>query len=725
MHMTSSKIVDFNGKSVLGTIIDSMPDFVFWKDRTGFIRGCSQGFAELCFGLSKDQVVGKSDFDLLPDHDHAALVHQEDLKVMSSATFQRSELWLNLPDGTRRCFDAQKTPLKKNGEVYGLLVVTRDITELKKLNDALLESETQYRSLFKNMSEGFSFHEIICDQQGVPCDYRFIEINEAFEQITGLSRSAVVGKTLLEIIPDEDKFWIEAFGRVALTGKPEKFNHYSPVFNKYFSVYAFSPALHKFAVLSLDSTERILGEQALKASEARLNSAQRIAKLGSWELNHTSGQVLWSQEIFNIHEIAPNTVASYQAFLEVVHPDDRALVESTFRAAIQRNSPYSITHRLLLPGNRIKYVHGQCETSFDAEGNPLYSIGTIHDITELKTIQDKLAKIVNNEREQHSFHNLVTNNSAMKNVLELAAQVAQARRTTVAIYGESGSGKEVLARAIHAASDVLPAAFIAVNCAAIPEQLLESELFGHERGSFTGADRNREGKFSAAQGGTILLDEIGDIPLSIQAKLLRVLEERTFEKVGGNIQLQADCRIVVATNRDLSKMVLEGRFREDLYHRVNIFPLYLPPLRERKEDIPLLCNWLLNSLQNHLGRKLMGISQQSQEILVNYHWPGNVRELRNCLERAAILCNDDIIRPEHLALGTIPRTAYPASTSDDTVTYSLSVSGSDLSIDSLHKQILDITLQRCNGNKSLAAKLLKIGRTSYYRAFSPSSSLTS
>jgi len=193
-------------------------------------------------------------------------------------------------------------------------------------------------------------------------------------------------------------------------------------------------------------------------------------------------------------------------------------------------------------------------------------------------------------RERFTFQSIVTVNPAMKELLELAARVASARQTTVAIYGESGAGKEVLARAIHFAGNGLPAGFVAVNCAAIPEHLLESELFGHVRGAFTGADRDREGKFSMARGGTILLDEIGDMPLPLQAKLLRVLQERVFEKIGSNTPLLADCRVIVATNRNLVSLVASGKFREDLYHRINVFPLTIPPSGNARTTSPCCAN---------------------------------------------------------------------------------------------------------------------------------------
>ena len=319
-------------------------------------------------------------------------------------------------------------------------------------------------------------------------------------------------------------------------------------------------------------------------------------------------------------------------------------------------------------------------------------------------------------REQFTFQSIVTVDSEMKKMLERAVKVTSSSLTTVMIYGESGTGKEVLARAIHFAGNALPTGFVALNCAAIPEHLLESELFGHVKGAFTGAEHEREGKLSLARGGTLLLDEIGDMPLALQAKLLRVLQERVFEKVGSNTSIPANCRVIAATNRNLADMVARGHFREDLYHRINVFPLHIPPLRNRKGDIPLLCDHVINQLRKHLGKKIPGISLNAMEAMSNYGWPGNVRELRNRLERAAILSDGELIRPSHLGIDTgNPRDADVSSEAPGMVTYTLSLSEENLSLEALTEQILTMTLERCHGNKSKASKSLKIGRKYFYR----------
>ena len=307
--------------------------------------------------------------------------------------------------------------------------------------------------------------------------------------------------------------------------------------------------------------------------------------------------------------------------------------------------------------------------------------------------------------QSHNFQSIITCSPAMTAALNAAERVAGSPRTTIAIFGESGVGKEVLARAIHFSGGGLPSNFVAVNCAAIPETLLESELFGHVKGAFTGADRDQEGKFALAKGGTLLLDEIGDMPMAIQAKLLRVCEERTYCKIGSNKQMPADFRIITATHRNLEQLVRQGKFREDLFHRLNVYPIVIPPLRERKEDIPLLVEHFLPFFRQHLGKPLPGISSKAMEALMAYSWPGNVRELRNCLERAAIVINDELIRPVHLVIH-----APQQPVSGEGIDLHLTFKPEEFSLDAIINKALDETLKRCGGNKSMAAKRLNINR---------------
>lgn len=291
---------------------------------------------------------------------------------------------------------------------------------------------------------------------------------------------------------------------------------------------------------------------------------------------------------------------------------------------------------------------------------------------------------------------LIFAGAAMKPVQRLVQDVA-ATTANVLIYGESGTGKEVVARTIHHLSPRGKAGFVALNCAAIPENLLESELFGHEKGSFTGALQTRQGKFELAGGGTIFLDEIGEMPLALQSKLLRVLQERVFERVGGSREIRADVRVIAATNRDLHEEVSRKRFREDLFYRLNVFPIRLPPLRERQDTVPLLADYFLQRFSLQIGKKLKAIEPEAMMMLKDYAWPGNIRELQNVIERAVILAAD-VIRCANLPEGLIMSRQVP--------------DGGDgkQRLKQVERELIVAALQRRNGNRRLAAEDLQMSR---------------
>jgi two-component system, NtrC family, response regulator AtoC len=263
-----------------------------------------------------------------------------------------------------------------------------------------------------------------------------------------------------------------------------------------------------------------------------------------------------------------------------------------------------------------------------------------------RALLDELAAMRSEMKSKYSFHNILSKNPKMHAVFELVGNVAQTN-TTVLIEGETGTGKEQLARALHASSHERPGPFVAVNCAALPETLLESELFGHEKGAFTNALGQRRGRFELADGGTIFLDEIGDVPATMQAKLLRVLQERSFERVGGAESIQVDVRVIAATNRSLANLVKEGKFREDLFYRLNVVKILLPPLRERPEDIPLLVTHFILKY-SQAGEPSRQIAPNAMEVLLRHSWPGNVRELENAIERACVTSRDPVIHVENL-----------------------------------------------------------------------------
>lgn len=313
----------------------------------------------------------------------------------------------------------------------------------------------------------------------------------------------------------------------------------------------------------------------------------------------------------------------------------------------------------------------------------------------------QVANILSKVEAKELFPGIVGQSSIMRGIFIQILKVAPTD-STVLILGESGTGKELVATSIYEHSLRRGTPFVKINCVAIPENLLESELFGHEKGAFTGATSQKIGKFEVADGGTIFLDEIGDMPLTTQAKILRVLQEKEFERVGGTRTIKVNIRFIVATNKNLPEMVKEGLFREDLYYRINVFPIYLPPLRERKEDIPYLVDHFLDK-----NPKSVKLSPQSLQVITGYSWPGNIRELQNTIERAAVLTEDGVIEPAHL----------PATITDVMTGQIFAESGSltiDDRLDEIEKGLIIEALNRTVGVQVKAAELLGINQRSLW-----------
>ncbi len=298
-------------------------------------------------------------------------------------------------------------------------------------------------------------------------------------------------------------------------------------------------------------------------------------------------------------------------------------------------------------------------------------------------------------RERYDFSHIIGSSGPMRRVYEQIAQVARTN-TTVLIRGESGTGKELIAHAIHYNSPRSTKSFIKVSCAALPDSLIESELFGYEKGAFTGAQARKKGRFELAEGGTLFLDEIGDVHLSTQVKLLRVLQEREFERLGGTDVVKVDVRLIAATNKDLEKAIAAGTFREDLHYRLNVFTIFVPPLRDRKPDILLLADHFLEKYSIEHHKHIKRISTPAIDMLMAYHWPGNVRELQNVVERSVLVCDGNVIHGHHL-----PATLQTAEASGTVVNVSL-----DEAVSAYEKDIIQDALKTSRGNRSKAAKLL-------------------
>ncbi|MCL4792919.1 MAG: sigma-54 dependent transcriptional regulator [Bryobacteraceae bacterium] len=328
----------------------------------------------------------------------------------------------------------------------------------------------------------------------------------------------------------------------------------------------------------------------------------------------------------------------------------------------------------------------------------------VRKVMEVKTLREENVRLKEELGHRYAFDNIIGRGARMREILGSVERVAPTR-TTVLLCGESGVGKDLIARAIHFHSPRARHPFVKINCTAIPENLMESELFGYEKGAFTGAAQAKPGKFEQADTGTVFLDEIGDVPPSIQVKLLRVLQEREFERLGSNKTRSIDVRVIAATNVDLQRAIEEGNFREDLYYRLNVFPMTIPSLRDRREDIPFLAEHFLARFAAQQGRPPLKLSAEAQRKLVQYDWPGNVRELENAIERALVMAAGDTLREDDIRLDHAPRRGSASA--------GLNGDGflpEGVTLDQHEQQLIREALRRTGGNKSQAARLLGLSR---------------
>ncbi len=379
------------------------------------------------------------------------------------------------------------------------------------------------------------------------------------------------------------------------------------------------------------------------------------------------------------------TKPTVEVVLSQAHPEYRAAIQQLIDRITREVEDWQLEHRLRMPAGVVKHLYVVAHAVHDDATDGTAYVGAAMDVTaaresrralesaydEIQALKDRLQSeniVLREEIDKTSmFEEIVGASPPLRTVLSQVSKVAPTD-STVLITGETGTGKELIARAIHKRSPRSARAFVAVNCAAIPSSLIASELFGHEKGAFTGALQRRQGRFELADGGTIFLDEVGELPAETQIMLLRVLQEREFERVGGSGVIRVNVRVIAATNRDLRAAVADGTFRADLFYRLNVFPLDVPALRERRPDIPLLVEYFVHRYAKRVGKRIRCVSKETSQLLQSYDWPGNIRELQNVIERAVIVCDSDTlsIDPRWLS-GRSPGTAPVASLSTGTL----------------------------------------------------------
>lgn len=532
-----------------------------------------------------------------------------------------------------------------------LLAIVRDITERKQAIDRLRQSEERFGKAFRANPQPMALSTI--------ADGRYLDVNESFLQLSGYAREEVIGHTALELniweSPQARHDFIRHLKEYGSVVNAEtRFRTKNGSIRVLLSSAEQLDLANEACLLtaSSDITERVATQRALQESEARFRNMADTAPVMIWISDETEKCTYFNKQWL---DFTGNSLEEEvgDGWTQGLHPDDSAFCLETFHSSFVARKRFEMEYRLRRHDGEYRWIFDSGTPRFAADGLFLGFIGSCVDITgrkesevALKKAHEELYELKNQlEAENiylhqelqldHTFGEIVGQSDAIKYVLFKVTQVAPTD-STVLITGETGTGKELVARAIHGASSRKHRPLIKVNCAALTPSLVESELFGHEKGAFTGALARKLGRFELANNGTIFLDEIGELPPEIQVKLLRVIQEGEFERVGGTKTLHADVRIIAATNRNLTLAVEKGAFREDLWYRLNVFPITVPPLRHRKEDIPLLAEHFIQKYAKKFGRTITSVSPRAMQTLQAHSWPGNIRELANVIERAVI-----------------------------------------------------------------------------------------
>lgn len=556
------------------------------------------------------------------------------------------------------------------GEIFGCHGVTVDVTDQELAKNARLEtiennrtsleaSEDRFAKAFRANPQPMSLTTVATGL--------YIDVNESFLAMTGYSRDEVIGHTSLEL-----RIWETPEARAEFIRQLNKqgslVNYETKIRAKDGSFRDLLSSAEKLElggkecllVASSDITERVATQRALSDSEERFRNMADTAPVMIWIVDSERRCTYLNKHWLDFTGRTSEEELG-EGWMQGIHPEDYEACLESYASSFEERQPVELEYRVRRYDGEYRWVYDSGIPRFSSDGTFLGYIGSAIDITErkesevaLQTAHEELHQLKNQlEAENISlqqelqldekFGEIVGHSDAIKYVLFKIAQVAPTD-STVLITGETGTGKELAARAIHGTSSRKDRPLIKVNCAALSPTLIESELFGHEKGAFTGAVGRKQGRFELANGGTLFLDEIGELPPELQVKLLRVIQENEFERLGGSKTIKVDVRIIAATNRNLKLEVEQGTFREDLWYRLNVYPITMPPLRQRKEDIPLLVEHFVNTYARKFGKTISSVSPRTMQSLQDHSWPGNIRELANVIERAVIHSQGSVLQ---------------------------------------------------------------------------------
>jgi PAS domain S-box-containing protein len=665
-------------------LYDFAPVGYFTLDHEGAVTAANLTAARLV-GVERSRLLGRR-FGLFVTPEDRLLFAEFLGKVFASHCKESCEVQLT-PEGAAPLFVQIEAVVLVAGQECRVAVI--DMTAHRQAEEAARDNEQIYRAI----GEAIDYGVWICAPDG-----RTTYASDSFLRLVGMTQEQCANFGWGDVLhPDDAEQTILAWQECVRTQGVWDIEHrFRGVDGQFHSVLARGVSIKNdrgeivnWVGINLDISKMKLAEERLRQSEQLLAQAQRMAHVGNWQWDPIADNITGSEEFYRLVGLCPRT---YDVFMERVHPDDRELVNQAVRETLDRHVPFDRYFRIKQPDGTGKIIHSQGEVVVDGAGVVTGMVGTAQDVTtskraeeELRTAHDELDMKVQERTEEltrankhlteeiderkraeeslqsafaeieqlknrlqaeniylrqevarkHNFGEIIGQSSALSYVLFRVEQVAP-QDATVLLLGETGTGKGVVAGAIHRRSARKDRPMITVNCTSLPANLIEAELFGRERGAFTGAHDRQIGRFELADGGTIFLDEIGDVPLELQSKLLRVIQNGEFERLGSSRTIKVNVRIIAATNRNLEEGIRGGTFREDLFYRLNVFPITMPPLRQRPEDIPLLVTHFVAKFNKKMGRKIETVAKDTMTALQEYHWPGNVRELESVIERAII-----------------------------------------------------------------------------------------
>jgi PAS domain S-box-containing protein len=573
------------------------------------------------------------------------MVRELSVKAMRERSDYIAEYRIILPDGTVKYIEAigHHVSTERGGPI--LVIGTHvDVTERKRAQEALRESETRFRTFVDHAGDALFVYDL--EQQTL------VDVNRSACESLGYTQQELIGKTPLAFHLDSYQAEMESVAARAAGGETVFDTHWhrrrdGTVFPVEVHTSLISYGGRRFLLMvARDITDRLRAEEAVRQSEKQLREVIETIPAIAWT-NSSDGSIEFVNKRWQEYTAIPAEESVGFGWQGALHPKDVDRYIEKRQASLTSGDPFEDEVRIRCGGTgEYRWFLCRAVPVRDERGNIVRWYGTATDIEHRKRAEERLqhenvALRVEIEK-AWMFEEVVGASPALRSVLSAVSKVAPTD-STVLLTGETGTGKELIARAIHKKSPRCSRAFVAVNCAAIPQSLVASELFGHEKGAFTGALQRRLGEFELAEGGTIFLDEVGELPMETQIALLRVLQEREIQRVGGSQPIRVNVRILAATNRDLQKAIAEGAFRQDLFYRLNVFPIHIPPLHERREDIPVLVEYFIDRFARKAGKKIRSIEKRALDLLESYSWPGNIRELQNVIERSVIICETETL----------------------------------------------------------------------------------